>query len=512
MKKVIYDNELRNIMNNAVNMICNAVSKTFGTIGNNVLINNSDNSPFITNDGATIARNIESDDKAVNTILEIVKEASLKTNEDVGDGTTSTLVLLQSIFNQGIEEINRNRSPMILKKELNEVLEIIINQLNKMKKKPNKKDLESVATISSNDKEIGTFLTDLFIKMKTKYSIKLKEGKKEKTYYELKKGYSIEIDEISNIYFSKEDTIKLKDTYVLIIKGYLSCLEDISEIINEALINNKKILIFVEDMDESIKSEILNYYISNNSKIFIFKLPYYAIHRDKIEKDIVALSNCKLKVIGVDYISISDFGIIDYVTISKNEITLVSNNNNIKKYIKELKKELASTTEDYEKEFIESRLSKLQNGIAIVYVCGVTKTEIKEKLMRYEDALCSLQVASDGILIGEGLSLLEISEKMKANNIGESIIKKALQVPFEKIMNNASVNSQEIKEEIIKSNYRKIFNIEKNEFEDITNTNIIDPLNVVIESLKNSISIASILLTTDYLVINENEKYEKEYL
>ena len=512
MKEILYGDELKKVMTSSVNMICDAVCSTLGPVGSNVLINNSDSSPFITNDGVTIASNIESSDKRVNTILEIIKEASLKTNEVVGDGTTTTLAILQSIFNQGLKEIENGKSSIILRSELNNCLLNILNNLNDMKKVPSKSDLESVASISSNDKETGLFLSKLFFKMKNKYAIKLEEGKKDKTYYEIKKGYSVEIDNISSIYFKENKNIELEDVYISIFKGYLSSLEQISEIVNEAIVNNKNILIFVEEFDESINQELLSYYLSNETKIFIFKLPFYALHRDKLEKDIAYISKCSIKNIEVENISFSDFGLLDNVVINKDEVSLFFDNVNIREYIKEVKLELENTYDDYEKEFIESRLSKLLNGIAIIYVCGNTKTEIKEKIMRFEDALCALQSAKDGVLPGEGIALLKISNNMECNNTGELILKKALQVPFEKIMINSSKNYSKIKEEIIKSNYKKIYNIEKDIYEELSSTKILDPLKVVVESLKNAVSISSILLTTNYLVINENEKLEKDVL
>ena len=174
MKEILYGDELKKVMTSSVNMICDAVCSTLGPVGSNVLINNSDSSPFITNDGVTIASNIESSDKRVNTILEIIKEASLKTNEVVGDGTTTTLAILQSIFNQGLKEIENGKSSIILRSELNNCLLNILNNLNDMKKVPSKSDLESVASISSNDKETGLFLSKLFFKMKNKYAISYK--------------------------------------------------------------------------------------------------------------------------------------------------------------------------------------------------------------------------------------------------------------------------------------------------------------------------------------------------
>ena len=178
MKEVISDNELKEIMIKAVNLICDAVGSTLGPSGNNVIIDNT-LSPYITNDGATIARSISSSDKRINAILEIVKEASLKTDKEVGDGTTTTLVLLQSIFNEGLKEINEGKDPIFLKKELNNLLNIIIEKINKKKKNPAKEDLLKIAYTSSNDRDIANLATTLYLKMGNKYSIRLDESKNE---------------------------------------------------------------------------------------------------------------------------------------------------------------------------------------------------------------------------------------------------------------------------------------------------------------------------------------------
>ena len=187
MKSVISGDELQHVMSEAVNLLCDTVSNTLGPTGNNILINNSDTTPFITNDGVTIATNIESEDKRINTVLEIVKEASLKTNELVGDGTTTTLVLLQSIFNLGLEEIKNGKNKIILKNELLSYMDKVVNEINNLKRNPKEEELLSISITSSNSYEIGKIITDIFKKVKSKYSIKLEESNSDLTYSTNKK-------------------------------------------------------------------------------------------------------------------------------------------------------------------------------------------------------------------------------------------------------------------------------------------------------------------------------------
>ena len=217
------------------------------------------------------------------------------------------------------------------------------------------------------------------------------------------------------------------------------------------------------------------------------------------------MSNSKIKNIDYENIYFNDLGLVNKVIITKDNVSIINDNDSIDIYLEKLKKELKNIKEDYEKEFIMDRISKLEKGIATIYVGGNTKTEIKELIMRYEDALCAIDVAKHGIVKGEGITLLEIS-----NKIDNKILKKALQTSFNKILENAGYESKEIKDEIIKSNYKKIFNLEKGKLESLNN--IIDPALVVIEEVKNAISIATMLLTTNYLVINEEIEIDNNTL
>ena len=510
MKEVINGNELRKIMLEAIDLLCDSVASTLGPSGNNVLINTDDTTPFITNDGVTIAKSIESSDKRINTILEIAKEASLKTNEEVGDGTTTTLVLLQSLIHKGLKEIEKGKNPIILKEEINEAVENTIEELEKMKKKPTNEDLECVAINSSEDEKAGKLLTEIYLKMGSRYACRLEESNDDKTYYSIKKGYNLEIDNIPSIYFTNSKEINLKDSYILLLKGYLNDLEEISDIINEGIDRCKNIVILAEDYDIEVERDIILYYLQEHKNIYLFKLPDYASRKEAIASDIASLTNSKIRNINLEKISFNDLGKAT-INITKNELTIISDNN-IKDKLNALKDELNEISDDYEKEFLQARISKLENGVATIYVGGKTKSEIREKIMHYEDALYALETANLGITIGEGITFLKIIDKLALNTDGANILKKALEMPFKKIMENSAQDYLKIKEEIIKYKYSKIYNLKTKELEDIKNTNIIDPMKVITASLKNAVSISSLLLTTNYLVINDTIKIEKPIL
>ena len=508
MKKVICNDELKKIMSDTVNMICDAVTSTLGPSGNNVLVSKSDLAPFITNDGVTIAESISSSKEEENAILEIIKEASLKTNYKVGDGTTTTMVLLQSIFNLGLKEIIQGKNSIELKNELNTVLDDIINKINALKKSPSKEDLINIASTSANDSELGSFIANIYSEIN---NIKIEEGNKEETYYEINNGYDINTSELSIVYFENNKEIVLKDSYVLLLNGYLNSLEQISDIINEGINRNKNILIIANEYEESIKDELVIYYLQEHKNIFLTSINEYGKRKEDIIKDIAFLSSSKIRNIDYENIMWNDLGKIEELIIKRENISLI-NKINPEKRIKELEIELNNCHDDYDKEFIKDRIAKLNGKCATIFVGGLTNTEIKEKKMRFDDALCSLKSASNGVVVGEGITLLKVSSELESDKIANKIMKKSLEVPFHKILENAGISSLEKYTKIKDSNYKLIYNIEKNDYESINDTKIIDSVLVVIESLKNAVSIASMLLTTNYLVINDIEINNKDII
>lgn len=510
MKSVISGDELQNVMSEAVNLLCDTTSSTLGPTGNNILINNSDTTPFITNDGVTIATNIESEDKRINTVLEIVKEASLKTNELVGDGTTTTLVLLQSIFNLGLEEIKKGKNKIILKNELLSYMDKVVNEINNLKRNPKEEELLSIAVTSSNSYEIGKITTDIFKKAKSKYSIKLEESNSELTYSINKKGYNISIKNLSNLYFTKDKSIELNNVKILILKGYLDSLESISDIINSSFENNDNLIIITEAISDEIRNEVLVYYL-NNKNIFILEQDEYASLRDKQEEDISYLTKANIKNIDYEEAYTTDLGMTDNIIINSDEIIFLNTSNCIE-LINKLNNELDVCTSDYEKEFISNRISKLEEGITTIYVGGTTKTEKRERMMRFEDAICALETAKNGITIGEGITYLKVSEILTNDNASSMIIKKSLQKPFERIMDNLGLNSNEIKNKIINNKYSVIYDYRLDDYIPVDKSNIIDSCDVVIQAFKNALSIAAILLSTSSLVINLNDKHENNIM
>jgi len=495
MKKVINYEELKNKMNIAVKMLCNPVKNTLGPKGNNVIINNSTFSPFITNDGVTIAENIESDDIVVNTVLTLLKEASIKTDETVGDGTTTTIVLLESIFDEELKLIDQGVNPIILKQELDVSLNKIINELKKESIKPTKKDLLNIATTSSNSKIIGKIITDTYLKVKNINSINIKEYDIKETKIKYTKGYSFESNLAHYYYFKDKNEIVLDNPYIVLNDNYFDNLESISNIINEIINKKKDFIIISKGYSEDIINQVISLYIDDIAKIYLFKTPEYGVNELIFLNDISIISNAK----NINNIKL---GKIKNITFNK-ENAIISFDKNDK--INELIHNIKNDKNPIDKDFNIKRLSMLTNSLAEIQVGGNSSLERRELVMRYTDALHAIDSAKNGILLGSGIPFLKISNNMIIDNNGDKILKTALIKPFEQIIFNSGLDKNIILENIKNNNFNLLYNIKTSKYENIENKTILDSLEVLINSLTNAVSISSMLLTTSNLVINEYE-------
>ena len=500
MKKVISGNELYDNMSNAINILCSTVKSTLGPICNNVIIDHSNFSPFITNDGVTIAENITSENEVINTILELAKEASIKTNENVGDGTTTTLVLLESIFNLGLNLIRNGMKPMKLKNDLISELDNIIKDINLKSRKANNKDLINIAINSANDIEIGKIVSDAYSKVKDKNAINIVEYDIPLTRIEYLKGYCFETILASPYFLYNNTEIKYTNSKILLVNSILDDINVLSLIFNEVIKNNNSLIIIANDYEENFINQVLSLKLDNNLNIVLLKTPEYGFKSVDILNDISIITNAK--IIDNNDIKFEYLGNINNIVINDEIIRLEFKiNNDIRNYINKLKKLLKHNSTD--NEFIKRRISMFKYGTANIYVGGTTKIERIEKKMRYDDALCSLSVTNNGVLPGSGLMLFEISDKIKVDNDIKVIFKDSLKKPFEQILNNAGLDIENIIKIIRDSDYNLLYNVKNNQFENISDTLVLDPTNVVIDSLKNAVSIATMLLTTNSLVINE---------
>jgi len=512
MKKIVSGKNLQEKILESINILCGTVKETIGPKGNNILIDHSNFSPFITNDGVTIAKNIESDDAVVSTILEIIKEASIKTNDVVGDGTTTTLVLLESLYMESLKYINKGESPILLKKELDKVLNIILKELDDLKRKPTDDDLKNIALISASDEELGNIAYQVTRKVKSKDAIIIKDALLNNTSIRYLKGYSFDINLASPYFLRESNILNYKNAYVLILNTSFVSLESISFILNDILNNKQDTVIIANNFEENVVQELVSLILTTNINICLLKIEDYGMHVYETLKDVECITGASIVEMD-DEVTFKDIGVAENIEITNDKITInYKSNLKTKNYLAKLTKQLKDMTSDLDKEFFEKRKAMFSKGTAEIKLGAPTKTEGIEKRMRLEDALCALSVANKGVLTGGGVSLLKIANNLDDSNYAYEIWKKALKNPFLQIIKNAGIDFLDIEEKLVKENYTAIYNVALLKWEKNDDTKVIDPYLVVKEALINAVSIAGMLITTTSLIINEykNNK-ESEY-
>ena len=490
MKKVIGPDELKIKIKEALELLCDTVSKTLGPSGNNILLDTKDLAPFITNDGVTIASSISSSDEATKALLEIIKEASMKTNEMVGDGTTTTLVLLKAIYDLGLKEIEKGTSLYNLKKIWHEELKKILDEIEQKSRKPTTNDLYQIAYSACNDEVLSKVSVETILKVKTKNAIKILASKTKETYFDYVNGYVLNSFLSHEYFLNGDDKIEIPHPYVLIYKGFLDSLEEISSVINPLLKDKESIVLMTEGYSKELKETCLSLYYEKKVYIYLLELPTYDSMLFELYKDLESLLNFN-----------NNIGYLKEVVFTREETILFSNQDTNKRK-EELEKEILMCHSNYQKEDLQRRLSMLETGLCTIYVGGYTEVEIKEKIMRLEDALCSLEVSFYGVNIGSGVTLYQIKKENK-----NLLLSEILDIPLKQIILNNGISSLEL-EKHLKQNEIYNFTIEK--WEDMNLTNVLDATKVCTTSLQNAFSIGLMLLNLSFLVINVDEKNERD--
>ena len=514
MKKIVSGKELQEKMLESVHLLCDIVKQTLGPKGNNVMIDHSNFSPFITNDGVTIAKNIESEDKTLQAILEIIKEASIKTNEEVGDGTTTTLVLLECLYEKSLEYVNKGVSPMVLKKELDKGLQSVLLELYKKKRKATLEDLKRIACISAGDEELGTLAFQVFQKIKRKEAITITENLENNTYVSYTKGYSCEITVASPYFLRDTNILEYKNAYVLLMNTALTDIEAISFVLNDILSSKKNLVIIANYFEERVVEEVVSLFLTEKLNCCLVKIEEYGSHVYKIMKDLACITNASI-IEQERNITSKDLGLTETIVLTKEALRIdFKTNEKTKEYVIKLKKELKEVESELEELFYEKRVAMFLKGTAKIHLSAPTKTECVEKRMRLEDALCALSVSKEGVLLGGGISLFQIANDLKIENENTKIWQETLKMPMRQMLKNAGLDVKNIEQKIKNENFGMVYNISKDIFENSSQTTIIDPFLVIKHALQNANSIAGMLLTTSSLLINEyqnNINKEKEY-
>lgn len=503
MKKIVSGKNLQNKMMEAINLLCDTVKVTLGPKGSNVIIDHTNFSPFITNDGVTIAESIESEDEVINVILELAKEASIVTNESVGDGTTTTLVILQSLFNLSMDLINNGKNPILLKKELYDELDKILKILEKEKKPVNDKVVYNVAKIASSDDDIAKVVSDIFLKIPYKEAISIKEVDNPLLNVNYYSGYKFQSILASPLLLKDQLSLTYENSLVIIIDDVLNNLENISVILNEVFNTKKSLIIIASDFSQYVVNDIMSYVLNDEINCLLIKISDYGMKLRAIEKDIEIISGAKIANSELD-VTVQNIGRFKNIFVTKDEVRIdFASNDALNQYVLSIKNELKELQDDFLKDFYLKRMSMFCNGTAQIEIGGYTKTELKEKRMRLDDALCAVYSSNEGVLTGGGVTLLKISNKLSGNNDVNLIWKKSLEVPFKQLMNNSGLDYKSIKKELEQKDFNLVYNISTSSFEKYNESYVIDSYKVVVNSLINACSIVSMLLTTSSLVINE---------
>ena len=497
MKKVVTGDELKKCVMDAIHMLCDTAKITLGPKGSNVLISSEECSPYITNDGVTIARNIQSEDSVIDAILEVAKEASLKTNELVGDGTTTTLVLLENMMEEGYAVMESSYNELTLRKEMEQAIPILEEKLILEKEETTLEDYLRVASVSANDEGMGKLIFDVFQKVQNKNAIRLIETHNEETKVEFYSGYPLDVS-------SPYSTDESFSSYLLLVDGDLDSLEEMSLVLNPIWKEKKNLVVLASSFSTEMKEECTAYNLEQVSHIVLLETPEYASRSMQILKDLENFTKATIweKRLGSE-LSWEHLGYCKQVDWKKN--CVLFSGSSTSEYLEKLQKEIQDCDSAYEQEFLEERYAKLTVGLAMILVGGLSSVSIREKKMRMEDAICALECAKKGVLVGGGLSLLKIKEQIQADTVGMKVILSSLDAPFKQILENAGLKWDPILKEIQNTQYKNVYNVALAIYEDISKTDIKDVYEVVLTSLKNAISISSMLLTTRYLVLNEQE-------
>lgn len=502
MKKVISGEKLYTVEKEAIKLLCDTVKVTLGPKGENVIIDHSNHQPYITNDGVTIARNIESDDPIINTVLTIAKEASLSTDENVGDGTTTTLVLLESIFLEGISLIESGKNPIVLKRELDEALNTSIALLEGFAVEPDYNILQNVATLSSNDSEIGSLVFKAFDITRNLSAINLIESDNEGCI-SVKKGYSFASNIASDYFFSKAKNIAYNNANIIISDEFLDDIHLFDIVLNDIIAKREPLIIIASDFSDSLINEALSLYLYENIDFILLKAPEYGLKQHQILKDLCAIAKTEL-FSSAKISTIYTVGHFDSISITEEEVTVsFLEDKKILSRLEEIGEESKNDPLTYNRVFYDKRCAMLSQGIVDIYISANSITERREKKMRYVDALSAINSAQKGVVLGGGNTYLRVSKNINPRHDGDRIIKHALRQPFIQILTNAGIDSDFILSHLKDADFSQIYNVKNDLFEDIQNTSIWDSLEVLTNALKSAVSIASMLITTSSMVVNE---------
>jgi chaperonin GroEL len=529
-KQIVFDENARRALERGANLLADAVKVTLGPKGRNVVLDKKFGSPTITNDGVTIAKEIELSDVFENMGAQLVKEVASKTNDIAGDGTTTATVLAQAIIREGLRNVTAGSNPLLIKRGIEKAVEIAVGQMEKYAEKVDTKEkIAQVASISANDKEIGDLVALAMEKVGKDGVITVEESRTLKTEVETKDGMQFDKGYISPYMVTDSERMEavLDDPFILVSERKISAIADILPLLEKVVQVQKPLLIIAEDVEgEALATLVVNKLRGTFTSVGV-KAPGFGDRRKEMLKDIATLTGATVisEELGLklDKVTQDQLGRAKRVTVTKEETTIVDGGGKpeaIKGRIDMIKKQVEDTDSDFDREKLQERLAKLSGGVAVIQVGAATETELKEKKHRIEDALSATRAAvQEGMIPGGGSSLVHAIkainkyEPPKANGhatwadekIGIDIVRKALEEPLKQIAYNAGFEGSVEVNNVKGKDAPMGFDAMSGEIVDMFKAGIVEPLKVTRSALQNAASIGALILTTETLVADKPE-------
>ena len=517
--------EARKALEAGVNSLADTVKITLGPKGRNVVLDKKYGAPLITNDGVTIAKEIELDDPFENMGAQLVKEVSTKTNDVAGDGTTTATLLAQAMIHEGLKNLAAGANPVVVKKGMAKAVEAAVAEVKKQAKTVDgTKDIARVGAVSSGDEEIGKLIADAMEKVSADGVITIEESKTAETYSEVVEGMQFDRGYITPYMVTDTEKMEavLDDPYILITDKKISVISDILPILEQLVQAGKKLMIIAEDVEGEALSTLIVNRLRGTLTVVCVKAPGFGDRRKEMLQDIATLTGGTVisEEVGLELktATIDMLGRARQVKVTKENTTIVDgagDSQAIKDRVSQIRAQIAVTTSDYDKEKLQERLAKLAGGVAVIKVGAATETEMKEKKLRIEDALNATRAAvEEGVVAGGGTIFVNIIPAVQAlldsvegdEKTGVQIVAKALEAPIRQIAANAGLDGSVILEKVRtfgKNGYG--FDAYKEEYCDMVSAGIIDPAKVTRSALENAASVSAMVLTTESLVADKPE-------
>ena len=522
-KEILFNEDARRALGRGVDALANAVKVTLGPKGRNVVLDKKFGAPTITNDGVTIARDIELADPFENMGAQLVKEVATKTNDVAGDGTTTATVLAQAMIQEGMRNVAAGANPMILKKGIELAVKTLVEEIKKKSIKVNgKADIAQVASVSASDAEIGGLIAEAMEKVGNDGVITVEESKGLQTDLSVVEGMQFDRGYISPYMVTDPDKMEavMNDPYILITDRKISAIADMLPTLEKVVKQGKELLIIAEDLDGEALATLVVNKLRGTFKAVAVKAPGFGDRRKAMLEDIAILTGGTVitEDMGrkLDSVELEDLGTARQVRVSKDETVIIDgagDNDAIKQRVAQIKNQVEETTSEFDKEKLQERLAKLSGGVAVIEVGAATEVELKDKKLRIEDALNATRAAvEEGIVAGGGTTLIDILpalETLKEEGdvqTGINLVKRAVEEPLRQIAYNAGLEGSVVVERVKNTDAGVGFNALTEEYVDMVKAGIVDPAKVTRSALQNAASIASLVLTTESIVADKVEE------